>query len=353
MLESPMVEGPGPDMSSAIDLGSEAGPSLELETFGATGSSGAAPPRPKEAERRSISPLSKPGDLGAASGQEGRMVAFAKESEGQPELGLDLTATKPEMRRRNMASAPPLGPRSGSQPIGMPLDRSRSIPAEALSSRVDTPFPRVVTTPPLVSQATPPQLLVPSLGVTALTSLTTMLLLLLLFVLVLLAKNGWVLDLRRPSHALAVAMGQEMPDLEVSAASARLTDLRQVLFPTSSGKSLFLVEGDVVNTGSRPLQDLMVHVRLVDAQTRRVLEARDVPGGCWLDPAQLLTVDGPKALDLAFQEAVRRSSPFQLEPGARAPFMAVFFQVSEDRTIRDLAIEARAIERSEAAGGGS
>lgn len=371
LLGGPTAGSNGLDMSGAIDLGAEEGAGLELETFAP--SSGRAPSlRTRLPERRASPARVLPVvDPEASGGQEGRMVSFGEESEGaehdpapggmkQPRRGAGpaSSSTGPSLQLADIEPKWGLSDARGStsRPVTLPpgtaLDRPRSTTAEIALGRTDTSLPRVVTTPPLVSQTVPVQVLQPSLGVTALTALATLLLLLLGVTVLALVRNGWVLDLRRPAQLLAVTLGRAAPALQVADGPARLVDLRQVLYPTSSGKDLLLVEGEVQNEGSRSLKSLRLAVRLLD-RSRRVLEERQVEPGSLLEPAQLLAVDGEAALDRAYLEAQRRSERPVLQPGGRTPFMAVFLHVPEGRAADELAIEARVVDLREAADGGS
>ena len=371
-----------------IQLGSGQGPGegpMEIEKFGGdhTPGRGHAPrsrsPRAEGTPRASRTPRSGSGPRTASSeelglGMEGRMVSFGEEDpEPDAPLNIELKGIRGDAAQPSpSAFSTPACPSEDHSPQEEGLGRRSSRPRSPLP---DTPgeqkerswrprgpapaleldsLPRASVsisqrgTTAVVSRTLTPPLGVPSLG-TAL----IILLLLNIFAVFVLARNGWQIDLRRPAHAMSVAFGRAPRELVVDERPARLVGVKQCVYATRNGRDIFLVEGEILNVGKAPLRKVRITVRLLDKTDNRVLDSREVPGGGWLDPAQLRGLTSPASLHQTYVELDRKSASLVIRPGERAPFIAVFVNLPPSFPTDAFTFDVRVTELDELSHDGS
>ncbi|MDY0058445.1 MAG: zinc-ribbon domain-containing protein [Myxococcota bacterium] len=316
-------------------------PELELETFGANAARPRpVPPRELGLQTPSSPRIQAPSKVAAAEVGEGRVIAFPAAAEG--ELTLDTSSVgerlAPGPRLASEARRPALP--------GNPLPASGVLPPGRESgARTGTSLP------PLTATTVSTGLLRPPLGLSLLTALLTLTTFLLLLLGFLAIRNGGVLDLRQPGRLFAVAFGSAAPTRLLGDGPARLVGVRPLLYATSTGQELVLVEGEILNVGLVPLRRVRVQVRLLDASTGRLLHSREVPAGVLPKPAQLAAIDGKSALDQLFFDQERASEGVLLQPGQRVFFLAPFLGV--EGTLPSLVVESRVSEIREVAARGA
>ncbi len=230
-----------------------------------------------------------------------------------------FTGSKVEIKEKRTGSL--AESRSTSSPFPFSVDEAegaRPSLSQELLPTAGTSLPAMGATAVVAPKAKTP------FGITALTTIVSFLVLLDLFAGFAAFKNNWILDLRDPKKALAIAFGQRGPDKTIDAGPLVLTDLRQTLYTTRKGKDIFLVEGTAVNTGPLPIRKARVTVRLVDQATGKAVDSIEVPVGAWLSPESLDALDGRDGVKAAYLAMERKKGFGRVPRNGRAPFMAVF-----------------------------
>ncbi len=242
------------------------------------------------------------------------------------------------------------------QPLNSPFpDRMATAPGATEEERSvswrNTVPEASITLPPSGAAALVARDVSPPLSNTVLAAAAAGLLLALGLLITVAVRNGGVLDLRRPGQMLAVTFGRARPEALV-AGPITLSGVRDSVYLNKEGKDLYLVEGEVLNTSDSVFRRVRITVRLLDQDAGRVLRAREVPAGGWLDPAQLFGITQRAQLDGAYLELDRRTEQLTIAPGERAPFLSAFAELPEGAHRRSLAFDARVTEMREAQDGG-
>jgi predicted Zn finger-like uncharacterized protein len=141
----------------------------------------------------------------------------------------------------------------------------------------------------------------------------------------------------RPGSSVAPTLSSP-PLVAGGVADVRVAHPFVTTYPGARGRRLLVVGGQAINAGTVPRSGLTAVVLALDGE--RVAERRATPVGLALDPEALAAVDSPEALEAALGRLVaERREPADLAPGASAPFLAVFPEVSADAPRRTYRIE--------------
>ena len=143
-------------------------------------------------------------------------------------------------------------------------------------------------------------------------------LLVLALLAVVIARQGWKVDLS-PAGIAAAIRGQRnvMPVSEVE-----IVEVHNSIYPNAAGAQLFVVEATVRNRGQAAKSDIALRARILD-KNGKILMERTATCAAPFEPQELYALTSPALLEAAVQ---RHAAIPNLEPGKSGRCMLVFAQ---------------------------